>query len=50
MDQWMKDAVKRTELVVTTRSGFKIRLQDAGEDKFGNRLWRELKVTLGGDA
>ena len=50
MDRWMEERLTPTEIVVNTRSGFAMRLQDAGYDKQGNRLWRELKTALGGDA
>jgi hypothetical protein len=32
---------------VTTASGFKMILEDAGHDSDGNQLWRQVKVTLG---
>ena len=34
-------------LEVTTRSGFTIVLESAGEDKDGNQLWRQVNCTLG---
>lgn len=32
---------------VTTVSGFKMILEDAGRDANGNQLWRQVRVTLG---
>lgn len=34
---------------VTTVSGFKMILEDAGRDEDGNQLWKQLKVGIGSD-
>lgn len=43
----LMDAPPVETLVVKTRAGFNMWLEDAGTDPQGRRLWRQLRVRLG---
>ncbi|BBC53938.1 hypothetical protein [Mycobacterium phage HC] len=41
---WADEPPRSSELVVTTPTGAKLRLQPMGFDDAGNQLWRQLKA------
>lgn len=34
-------------VIVRTKAGFNLHLEDAGTDAQGNQLWRQIRITLG---
>ncbi|AUV60857.1 hypothetical protein I5J35_gp79 [Mycobacterium phage Rem711] len=41
--EWADEPQRSSELVVTTPTGAKLRLQPMGFDSAGNQLWRQLR-------